>query len=333
MDHDISMENAPSQSLHEKDSQNETSEPIIIPWSIDQPGTNNDSTSTQKPNETPIASLIHNSPEPLQIDIENLMNLSQTFHILPTPEDDDDLERTVNKVRRLAEVVEQGNSLALWTGMKLVPEFTRDAESIAMAQMASDEREVYEMWKEWATSRKGGNLNTTVAGNTSHEVTGPSQNSFRLPEFNWEQNVSPVPQGAQSLKKFTQRAAAMDIIFRHQGATPENAAWLTFNMVPVLPLVKAVTRISNMERHFLENRYKNKNTSMQRLSNVEAAEMETARKIVAAAERNTNRELERLRRMTRELNKSNAIIRARMRELEGKGGNGGGVELEGIYNS
>jgi hypothetical protein len=38
----------------------------------------------------------------LQMDPVSLMSLSQTFHILPIPEDGDDLETTVEKVSRLA---------------------------------------------------------------------------------------------------------------------------------------------------------------------------------------------------------------------------------------
>ncbi|KAL2844761.1 hypothetical protein BJY01DRAFT_214785 [Aspergillus pseudoustus] len=331
----------------EKDTKNEHPELVFIPWAVDQPETTDkDSISTQEKDEevkepgdlSSSTSLAPFPPdEPLQIDPVNLMSLSQTFHILPTPEDGDDLETTVNKVSSLAEVVQQGNSLALWTGMKLAPETAQDAESIAKTQMTVDERRSYEVWKEWAASRNNDPTattttaadTTTTVGNASisspsNEGTRTSQTRFRLPAFNWEANIAPVPQGAQSSKKFAQRAAAMDIVFGHQGATPENAAWLTYNLVPILPLVKAVTKISNMERHFREN--KNKNTSsVQGLSGVEAAEMETARRIVAAAERNMNRELERLRRMTRELNRSNTIIKARMRELEGKNSKDAGL--------
>jgi hypothetical protein len=39
------------------------------------------------------------------------------------------------KVSRLAQVVDQGDSLALWTGMKLAPKESQHAESIAMLQM------------------------------------------------------------------------------------------------------------------------------------------------------------------------------------------------------
>jgi hypothetical protein len=106
----------------------------------------------------------------------------------------------------------------------------------------------------------------------------------------------------------------MDIVFGHQGATPENAVWLTYNMAPPLPLIKAVTNISNMERHLEENR--SRNASLQGLSEMEIAEMETARRVVAAAERNLNRESERLRRMTRELSRSNDAIRTRVQEFK-----------------
>jgi hypothetical protein len=203
--------------------------------------------------------------------------------------------------------------------MKLAPKGSQDAESFATLQMTPEERHIYEAWKEWATACRNKDpaitTPTTVAGNSStiNQGASTSQGWFRLPDFNWDWNVSSVPEGAQSLKKFTQRAAAMDIVFGHQGAAPENAVWLTYNMAPLLPLVKAVTKISNMERHLEENR--SRNAPSQRLSEMEIAEMETARRVVAAAERNLNRESERLRRMTRELSRSNDVIRARMHEF------------------
>ncbi|KAL3460764.1 hypothetical protein BJX64DRAFT_174569 [Aspergillus heterothallicus] len=353
MNHDSQMPNPPPHHATGPVPRTEHPETIFIPWApLDQllPETDNDSTSTQEHDESsntslglglapcPSSSLTSSSSaEPLQIDPVNLMSLSQTFHILPTPEDGDDLQQTADKLHQLAEVVKQGNSLALWTGMKLAPQSLQDAESIVKAQMTVYEREVYEAWKEWSvTSRGEGEPSTTAAAaapssattdagdaSLSDRVSGsPRPRGFQLPDFDWQANVTPIPQGAQSLKKFTQRAVAMDIVFGHQGATPENAAWLTFNMVPFLPIIKAVTKISNMERHFQENRIKSKNASAQGLSDVEAAEIETARRIVAAAERNVNRELERLRRMTRELNRSIAVLRARMRQLEKKGSEG-----------
>jgi hypothetical protein len=319
--------NISSEAISENGSQTKNKPLTFIPWAVDQLD-ETDSSSTQASDEISSTSLLPRSPQSLQIDPVSLMSLSQTFHLLPTPEDGDNLETTVEKVSRLAHVVDQGNSLALWTGMKLASETLQDAESIAKAQMPNEERHIYEAWKEWATTRNDCDSTSTttattttttaVAGNAStiNESTSTSQKWFRLPDFNWEQNVAPVPEGAQSLKRFTQRAAAMDIVFRHQGATPENAAWLTFNMAPLLPLVKAVTKISNMERHYRENG--GRNTSLQGLSKMEMAEMETARRVVAAAERNLNREAERLKRMTRELSKSNEVIRARMRDLEAK---------------
>ncbi|KAJ0427032.1 hypothetical protein BJY00DRAFT_307016 [Aspergillus carlsbadensis] len=280
-----------------KGSQSNSEALTFIPWAIDQLD-EADSSSTQDSDEISSTSLVPRSPGSLQMDPVSLMSLSQIFHILPIPEDSDDLETTVEKVSRLAHVVDQGNSLALWTGMKLASETLQDAESIAKAQMPNEERRIYEAWKEWATTRNDDDSTSTptttaVAGNasTTNEGTSASHKWFRLPDFNWEQNVAPVPEGAQSSKRFTQRAAAMDIVFGHQGTTPENAAWLTFNMASLLPLVKAVTKISNMERHYRENR--SKNTSLQGLKEMEIAEMETARRVVAAAERNLNREAER----------------------------------------
>ncbi|KAL2868169.1 uncharacterized protein BJX67DRAFT_62992 [Aspergillus lucknowensis] len=275
----------------------EYEEPSSIPWALDLPEA--DSHGTQDPDES--LSLVSGAPELPQMDPMNLMSLSRTFHILSVPEDGDDLETTATKMRGLGEVVKMDYSLAMWTGLELAPETPRDAESLAKELMGPNERWMYDEWKAGAgTTPDGGN-----------------ERQIRLPEFNWDENVAPVPGGAQSLKKFTQRAAAMDIVFGHQGATPENAAWLTFNMVDFLPLVKAVTKVSNMERHSRQHG----STRLQGLSDVEAAELETARRIVAAADRNLNREMERFRKLKKSLNESIAIIKARVQSLDAKKGN------------
>lgn len=256
---------------------------------------------------------------------------------LPSPTDD--LETSATKLAALADTVQQGNSLALFTGLQGVTPHMRDAETRARAQMTIEEREAYDGWKEgW----------------------------YRLPVFDWEKNVAAVPGGAASWKKFGQRAASMDVIWGvgNEGkdaddkqaaagvggedgngrgglaqsragagadpnssntvpdvlhsrgpvtvtATPENASWLTFNMPVMLPLVNAVTRVLKAQKQAQQDPHAG-------LSDMEAAEMETVRKIVATVERNRSCELERIRRLTRSICQDAEILKSRVTFLESK---------------
>lgn len=200
----------------------------------------------------------------------------------PVPNPTDDLETTASKLEALADVVKQGSSLALYTGLKLSSPKPRDAEAIAVSQMPPIELESYSNWKSKTTS---------------------------VPSFDWENNKSSVPTGAQSQKKFSRRAAAMDVVWGYKGATPEHASWLTSNMVAILPLVKAVGRVLIAQEHYRDD-------PMMKLGPMEAAEIETAKAIVYIAERNKERELQRIRKLTKSISRSTTVLQTRMAGLE-----------------
>ncbi|RAL02060.1 uncharacterized protein BO80DRAFT_423974 [Aspergillus ibericus CBS 121593] len=248
----------------------------------------------------------------------NIAQLSEEFRILPVPTDTDDLETTCTKLEELAKVVEQGNSLALFTGLKLATQRTRDPESVAKAQLTPDELMMYESWKAMRmrqTTRQSdgdGNGNGNGIHDDDNNQNGQSE-IMQLPDFNWAENVAPVPQGAQSLKKFTRRAEAMDVVFGHEGATPENASWLTSNMIFMLPLVKAVTKVCNIGKH-LENTSGDRH--MRGLTDMEAAEVETVRRLVAIAGKNRTREMEKIHRLTRSIQEAMLVLKARADALE-----------------
>ncbi|PYI20690.1 hypothetical protein BO86DRAFT_389303 [Aspergillus japonicus CBS 114.51] len=226
------------------------------------------------------------------MDPAQLSRLGRDMRFLPVPVATDNLEETLKKLQDLTEVATQGNSLALFTGLELVALPTRDPEKLAKEQMSPKEVLLYEAWK----ARK----------------PNPNVEESLLLSFDWTANVAPVPQGAHSLKKLTKRAAAMDVIFDHHDATPENAAWLTSRMPQTLPLVKAVAKVSNCKQSLEQQRQ----AHFRGLTDMEAAEVETIRKIVAVAEVNTNRELERMRRLARSIRESASIIKSRAEALQ-----------------
>ncbi|KAK1144487.1 hypothetical protein N8T08_005360 [Aspergillus melleus] len=233
-------------------------------------------------------------------DSNGLLNLCQNYRLLPVPEDKDDLEATARKMEDLAKEVDNGNSLALYTGLKVASQRLRNPESIAKAHLAPHERWLYDSWRKSKDSRDN------------------TENVMRLPDFNWDKWVAPLPNGAQSLNRFRQRAEAMDRIWGHRGATPENASWLTFHLPSMLPLVKAVTKVSNLQTN---NQPRERCGSVPRgLTDMEVAELETARKVVAVAERNRCREMENVRRLNRSITESVAVMKSRVHTLEGRHG-------------
>ncbi|PYH78099.1 hypothetical protein BO82DRAFT_357691 [Aspergillus uvarum CBS 121591] len=226
------------------------------------------------------------------MDPAQLSRLGRDLRFQPVPAATDDLKETLKKLQDLAEVATQGNSLALFTGLELVAPPTRDLEKLAKEQMSPREVLLYETWK----ARK----------------PDPNVEGSLLPSFEWDANVAPVRQGAHSLKKLTKRAAAMGVVFDHQGATPENAAWLTFHIPKTSPRVKAVSRILYCKQS-LEQQSR---AHSRGLAGMEAAELETIRKIVAVAEVNTNRELVRMRRLARLIKESASILKSRAEALQ-----------------
>ncbi|KAJ5761185.1 hypothetical protein N7520_008341 [Penicillium odoratum] len=68
------------------------------------------------------------------------------------------------------------------------------------------------------------------------------QQKLQLPSIDWDRNYINVSQGR--MKTCCQRATDIDIIWNFKGATPENAACISSNRPSVLPLVRAVQKLS-----------------------------------------------------------------------------------------
>lgn len=199
------------------------------------------------------------------------------FMAIPTA--DDNLDDTARKLYSLADAVANGRSLTISADQSSLP--TRQtAESFAKERMLREEREHYEMWKE---------------------------GTFPLPTFNWSFDTSPLPPNSE--KTFSQRAAAMDIIWKCGDATPENAVWLTNNLPAMLPLVKAINKLQSARAHL------QKFDPLAKCSDAEFAEIQTLQLISTAVDANVAREKERLHRLFDSINQSQATLKERLRYL------------------
>ena len=199
--------------------------------------------------------------------------------VLPLPIEEDDLETTARKACSLADAIRDGCRITLTSE---VASFRRkhNAEAFAKERMSVAELAQYEEWKEQRAC---------------------------LPEFDWLVNQTPVPSNAE--KTFSQRAAAIDLIWQRQGTTPENAAWLTANIPTILPLVKAVTKLLTAQIHL------EKNDQLAQLGESEIAEIEALRHITAAIDRNLAREREKLRQLAERSKDAMAIVQGRLNSL------------------
>lgn len=200
------------------------------------------------------------------------------FMSIPTA--DDNLDDTARKLYSLASAVANGGNLALSANQSSVPS-RQTAESFAKERMLPEEKEYYELWK---------------AGTVS------------LPHINWETSKSPLPPNSE--KTFIQRASAMNIIWGSGDiATAENAAWLTNNLVALLPLVKAINKLQSAETHLA------KFDPLAKHSEAEIAEIQTLQHISATVDANVAREKERLHRLIDSINQSQVTLKERLKSL------------------
>lgn len=204
--------------------------------------------------------------------------------LVPVPTAGDNVAATARKLSDVAAIIRSGRSLVYTDNMTAQPaKATNDAEAYAKGCMLPDELAMYEDWKACV---------------------------IRLPPFDWAKNVLPVDRQAQVI--FSQRAAAMDFIWHHQGATPENAAYFMFFRLDLLPLVKAVTKLLSAKAH-LEN-----HDLLCRLSIAEIAEIKALQLINGVVEENVALESEPRRDFVQSIRESQGVLKERLYLLETK---------------
>ncbi|CAG9987656.1 unnamed protein product [Clonostachys byssicola] len=216
--------------------------------------------------------------------------------ILPTPEPTDDAQTTALKLRALSKAVEEGASLAVRTGYKRAVHSGRDPVMIAKQRMTAAEAAQYDFW-----AFGGG-----------------------MPDINWQVSVKDV--GGAAL--FPYHTEAMRAIWKDNSITHENAAWLHSELRAFLPLVIAVSKVFAARRDLVGGQ--------EALAALEMAELQTARKIIGTAVGNVNQAFARLRAISRDVNHSRQVIKARENALKKKMSpnkqKNEGVKIEDVKN-
>ncbi|KAJ5108335.1 hypothetical protein N7456_005010 [Penicillium angulare] len=227
---------------------------------------------------------MHSSRDTIETGVEPqeqlaLLTSNALPFFLPIPERNDDLEATAKKLHGLADAIQSGGKLSLMGGTASTPH-RHDTEAFAKERMTEVERAQYEEWK--------------------HQ-------KLILPSINWDTERLAVPPAGEHT--FTQRAMAMDIIWNHQGASPENATWLTHHIPNIMPLIKAVTKVLSARQHLEVH------DPLSKLSDHDIVEIQSLRLITTVADENLARERERLRQLAHSINESKAILMERARSF------------------
>ncbi|KAJ5103982.1 hypothetical protein N7532_004511 [Penicillium argentinense] len=197
---------------------------------------------------------------------------------MAVPSDDDDLDATARKVRTLADAVANGCEITLSPAQDTLPG-RRDVEDFAKERMLAVEREHYELWKKGA---------------------------IQLPPFDWDANKLQLHKN-QKPENFYGRMAAMDIIWNHQGTTPENVIWLSNNIRSMLPLVKAVEKMLGAHAHLEQC------DPLAKFSDQEVAEIQSLQFISAVVDANVAREKARFQQLVASINASQEKLKARLK--------------------
>jgi hypothetical protein len=109
------------------------------------------------------------------------------------------------------------------TGLRLAGEQRVSTKSwrLATERLLPTEWKLYRAWKRQIYNPTHG-INSAV----SPSPGGDNEIKIDLPPFNWDEYVIPVKRTPRSIRRHNNRAAAMNVVFQHNEAVPENASWL-----------------------------------------------------------------------------------------------------------
>lgn len=199
---------------------------------------------------------------------------------LEVPKEGDSLQVIANKMAAVAQVVQRGASVCVYTGFKRAAHQSMDAEATARMSFTEPECLQYDQWK-------GGMV---------------------MPVINWALAKEPVSSGKGAVKRFKLRAAAMNIIWKVDTMVPENAMWLTKRRTYMLPLVTAVTQVEAQKLNLVGGQ--------EILSEMDMAEVQTIRKVVAAGIGRMNEIFAAMHKLSSAINAAKDTLQAREHSLK-----------------
>ncbi|KAL3433884.1 hypothetical protein BDV09DRAFT_171141 [Aspergillus tetrazonus] len=131
------------------------------------------------------------------------------------------------------------------TGLRLAGEQRVSTKSwrLATERLLPTEWKLYRAWKRQIYNPTHG-INSAVSPSPS----GDNQIKIDLPPFNWDEYVIPVRRTPRSIRRHNNRAAAMNVVFQHNEAVPENASWLWKHMPHLKPLIRVMIKVMELEK-------------------------------------------------------------------------------------
>ncbi|KAL6234944.1 hypothetical protein BDW75DRAFT_210950 [Aspergillus navahoensis] len=131
------------------------------------------------------------------------------------------------------------------TGRRLAGEqrVSSKAWRLACEKLLPAEWKLYRAWKKQIYNPTHGIKNTDIPA-----PDGDNGIKIDLPPFNWDDYVAPVKRTPRSIRQHNNRAAAMNVVFQHNEAIPENASWLWKHMPQLKPLIRVIIKVMELEK-------------------------------------------------------------------------------------
>ncbi|CDM33162.1 hypothetical protein DTO013E5_5656 [Penicillium roqueforti] len=180
--------------------------------------------------------------------------LPDTTTFLSTPQPTDKLVETHKKLKRLAELIGEGKSLAIHTNYAKAPQKERNPIDEAKKRMRSIEIEQYNAW---------------VAGAV-------------MPTVDWKNSNKTVELPKAEKSHFKHQVHAIREIYPNSHITRKNAHWFIANFRYVMPLIEAVAMVRRVRWEYVCDQEGPSRIDLadQELTEMELAELETARSII-----------------------------------------------------
>lgn len=240
--------------------------------------------------------------------------------VLSTPTPEDPLEIIELKLRDIALAVQDGENAALITDYNMGGGTIPQVEVLNPTEHAKQgmkllEREQYDAWELAQTQVTSlETFQSLNLGSSPNYYPLLPRDQFVLPRINWETDKTPLPKRGDktpSLARFTKRAAALATAYSLQNSsisTPEHAYHFTLNHPDYLPLLSALTKVSNARRSVTGDR--------ETLSSLDLAEVRVMKAVNGVASRAVEEAYKGVREVAGRIARSQRVLRERENEIK-----------------
>lgn len=199
---------------------------------------------------------------------------------LPMPMKTDSLAQLADKMDDLRQVIQNGGSLAVATGLMGTVRQTADPLEYALQEMSTTEKEQYDMWI----------------------------NGARLLDFDKKKSVDNRDKWRGNDKSLNQWLVGLRAMYDDESLTAEHVVWYAANASFMVPTIMAFCKVKSAERALT---IKGKD-----LSPAELAEYQTSKKVLAEAAFRVQEIKKILNAYTSRIDKAEQVVLTRLRHYE-----------------